>query len=217
MRISGLAERTGVPVATLKFYLREGLLHAGTATARTQAVYDTTHVERVRLVRALTESAGLTLGVVREVLTVLDDPPTSRHELLGAAQHVMLAREGARPQEHAELSGGPSAPAADPWASRAAELVAARDWCAEDDPLVARLADQLRAADAAGIDLTDAHLAALAEAADTVAAADVASVPAERAGAVRQVVVGTLLTDPVLLTLRRMAQQRASAGVERTD
>ena len=49
MRISGLAERTGVPVATLKYYLREGLLHAGTATARTQAVYDTTHVERVRL------------------------------------------------------------------------------------------------------------------------------------------------------------------------
>lgn len=220
MRISGLAERTGVPVATLKFYLREGLLHAGTATARTQAVYDATHVERVRLVRALTESAGLTLGAVREVLAMLEDPPTSRHDLLGAAQHVMLAgeerRELDRPERGVTSADTTAEPAADPWASRAAELVAARAWCAEDDPLVARLADQLRAADAAGVDLTDAHLAALAEAADTVAAADVASVPAERAGAVRQVVVGTLLTDPVLLTLRRMAQQRASAGVART-
>ncbi|MFE5310981.1 MerR family transcriptional regulator [Isoptericola sp. NPDC056605] len=215
MRISGLAERTGVPVATLKFYVREGLLHAGTATARTQAVYDTSHVSRVRLVRALTESAGLTLGAVREVLAVLDDPPTSRHELLGAAQHVMLAREDGRPQDRTD-QGEPASEEPDRWAARAAELVAAREWCADDDPLVARLAGQLRAADAAGIDLSDAHLAALAEAADTVAAADVASVPADRAGAVRQVVVGTLLTDPVLLTLRRMAQQRASAGVEQT-
>lgn len=212
MRISGLAERTGVPVATLKYYVREGLLHAGTATARTQAVYDATHVERVRLVRALTESAGLSLGAVREVLAVLDDPPTSRHEFLGAAQDIMLAREGGRSQDRATSEA--SSDHDDPWAARAAELVAAREWCAEDDPLVARLASQLRAADAAGVALTDGHLAALAEAADTVAAADIASVPGDRAGAVRQVVVGTLLTDPVLLTLRRMAQQGASAGVE---
>jgi len=215
MRISGLAERTGVPVATLKYYLREGLLHAGTATARTQAVYDTTHVERVRLVRALTESAGLTLGAVRDVLAVLDDPPRTRHELLGAAQHVMLAREDGRRQDRPEGDPAPADPA-DPWVSRAVGLVTTRGWCAEDDPLVARLAAQLRAADAAGVEMTDAYLVALAEAADTVAAADVASVPPDRAGAVRRVVVGTLLTDPVLLTLRRMAQQRASAGVERT-
>ena len=33
MRIGDLAKTTGVPVATLKFYLREGLLPAGTPTA----------------------------------------------------------------------------------------------------------------------------------------------------------------------------------------
>ncbi|MEL7974304.1 MerR family transcriptional regulator [Isoptericola sp. F-RaC21] len=212
MRISGLAERTGVPVATLKYYLREGLLHAGTATARTQAVYDTTHVERVRLVRALTDSAGLNLGAVREVLAVLDDPPRTRHELLGAAQKVMLAREEGRRPPQADAEGEPPAP--DLWVARVAGLATDRGWCDADDPLVPRLAGQLRAAEAAGITLTDAHLAALADAAAVVAAADVASVPAERAGAVRQVVAGTLLTDPVLLTLRRMAQQGASAAVE---
>ena len=31
MRISELAERTGVSIPTLKYYLREGLLHAGEA------------------------------------------------------------------------------------------------------------------------------------------------------------------------------------------
>jgi len=215
MRISGLAERTGVPVATLKYYLREGLLHAGTATARTQAVYDASHVERVRLVRALTESAGLSLGAVREVLAVLDDPPRTRHELLGAAQKVMLAREEGRRPSPSDAEGEEAA-AADPWVARVARPGAARGWCDEDDPLVPRLAGQLRAAEAAGIALTDAHLDALADAAAVAAAADVASVPAERAGAVRQVVAGTLLTDPALLTLRRMAQQGASAAVEPT-
>ncbi|MFC8596767.1 MerR family transcriptional regulator [Isoptericola sp. NPDC057191] len=216
MRISGLAERTGVPVATLKYYLREGLLHTGTATARTQALYDATHVERVRLVRALTDSAGLSLGAVREVLAVLDDPPSTRHELLGAAQRVMLAREEGRQQDRPAPGDGP-ADGPDPWQARAAELVATRDWCPDDDPLVARLAGQLRAAEAAGIDLPDAYLDALAEGAETVAAADVASVPEDGAGAVKRVVVGTLLTDPVLLTLRRMAQQRASADVAPAD
>ncbi|WP_277051044.1 MerR family transcriptional regulator [Ruania albidiflava] len=218
MRISKLAERTEVPVPTLKYYLREGLLHPGRATARTQAVYDSSHVERVRLVRALIESAGLSLGSVRGVLAVLDRPPATRHDLLGAAQDVLLAGEGGRGQQ----DGGGAASAAppegvppeDPWSARASALVASRGWCSDDEPLVGRLAEQLRAAGAAGIDLSEEHLTVLADAADRVAAADIASVPAGLAAAVRHVVVGTLLTDPVLLTLRRLAQQRASAETD---
>ena len=37
MRISELARRSGLPVATVKYYLREGLLPAGEPTAATQA------------------------------------------------------------------------------------------------------------------------------------------------------------------------------------
>ena len=51
MRISELASRSGVPPATVKYYLREGLLHPGRALSRTQADYDASHVDRVRLVR----------------------------------------------------------------------------------------------------------------------------------------------------------------------
>jgi len=212
MRISKLAEQTEVPLATLKYYLREGLLHPGRSTARTQAVYDSTHVERVRLVRALIESAGLSLGSVRDVLAVLDHPPATRHDLLGAAQDVLLIGEGRHSDPGDEQQAAPAGAPADPWVARAAELVAGRGWCTGDEPLVHRLAEQLRAASAAGIDLTDDHLAALAQAADVVAAADIASVPAAPGAAVHQVVVGTLLTDPVLLTLRRLAQQQASAN-----
>jgi DNA-binding transcriptional MerR regulator len=59
VRISELAESTGVALPTLKYYLREGLLMPGTPTSRTRAVYDGTHVERVRLVRALIETGGM--------------------------------------------------------------------------------------------------------------------------------------------------------------
>ncbi|MFC8797545.1 MerR family transcriptional regulator [Promicromonospora sp. NPDC057138] len=211
MRISMLAERTGVPVATLKYYLREGLLPPGAATARTQAQYDETHVERVRLVRALTESASLSLAAVRQVLAALDNPPSSWHELLGAAQHALLLDEDRR------ANGAPSprpAPDGEPdqWVRRATRLARSRGWhCDEDDALVVRLADQLRAADTAGVVFTDDLLDAYARGCETIAAADVASVPEGAAAAMRQVVVGTLLADPLILTMRRLAQQQESA------
>ena len=40
MRISTLAVAADLPVATVKYYLREGLLHPGVATSATQATYD---------------------------------------------------------------------------------------------------------------------------------------------------------------------------------
>lgn len=204
MRISGLAAATGVPVATLKYYLREGLVPPGAATSRTQADYDDTHVARVRLVRALTESAGLSLAAVRDVLAALDDPPMSRHGLLGAAHHALVAAEGEGMSREE-----PGAVGDDEARRRVLELVAERGWC--DDPLlVDRLGEQLRAADAAGVAVSDGYLRALAAAADRVAAADLSTVRGEPADALRQVVLGTLLTDPLLVTLRRMAQERAS-------
>lgn len=203
MRISGLAAATGVPVATLKYYLREGLVPPGAATSRTQADYDDVHVARVRLVRALTESAGLSLAAVRDVLAALDDPPMSRHGLLGAAHHALVAAEGEGMSREEPGAVG------DEVRGRVLELVAERGWC--DDPLlVDRLGEQLRAADAAGVAVSDEYLRALAAAADRVAAADLSTVRGEPADALRQVVLGTLLTDPLLVTLRRMAQERAS-------
>ena len=76
MRISDLAAAAGVPVGTIKFYLRQGLLPAGELTSPTQAQYDESHLGRLRLVRALVEVAGLSLTEVLAVVTVLDGPPT---------------------------------------------------------------------------------------------------------------------------------------------
>lgn len=89
MRIAGLSTATGVSVATLKYYLREGLLHGGAATAVNQAQYDDTHVRRVKLIRALVELGRLSIAEVREVLAAVDDEAQSLHEAFGAAQDAM--------------------------------------------------------------------------------------------------------------------------------
>jgi DNA-binding transcriptional MerR regulator len=72
LRISELARRTGVPVATIKFYLREGLLPRGDTTSATQALYGELHERRLRLIRDLTEVAGLRLARVRQVVAARD-------------------------------------------------------------------------------------------------------------------------------------------------
>ena len=58
MRISELSEASGVPVATLKYYLREGLLPPGESLGATRADYSEDHLRRVRLVRALVDAVG---------------------------------------------------------------------------------------------------------------------------------------------------------------
>lgn len=199
MRISELSAATQVPVATLKYYLREGLLPAGTSTSRTQARYDASHVDRVRLIRALLESAGLTLARVRQVLEVLDGPEVSRHHLLGTAQQAITPE----PPEHPDAE----------WTRVAIQFVDRRGWqIPPDEPLLVLLGEQLRSAVAAGVEPADeTMLDPYADVADQLAAIDVQSVPQAPERALRQVAVGTLLTDPLILTLRRLAQQALSA------
>ncbi|KNX37633.1 MerR family transcriptional regulator [Luteipulveratus halotolerans] len=200
MRISDLAARTDVPIATLKFYLREGVLHPGEVLSRTQAAYDDSHVDRVRLIRALMDVGGLSMTSTRAVLTALDHPPAARHDLLGVAQAAL----------------GDDRPPADPaLAEEAWAWVHERGWHIQPgESLVSRLSDQVAAARAAGIDVTWERLGQYADAVEQVADVDVASVPADdEAAALTYVVVGTVMVDPVLQTLRRLAQQDRSARI----
>ncbi|MDX6237053.1 MAG: hypothetical protein QOG10_1868, partial [Kribbellaceae bacterium] len=92
MWIAELSRRTGVPVATIKYYLREGLLPSGEAVGATRSRYDETHVRQLRLIRALVEVGGLSLSRVRDVLAEVGEESRELHEVLGAA-HSALVRE----------------------------------------------------------------------------------------------------------------------------
>ncbi|MFN8022791.1 MAG: MerR family transcriptional regulator [Acidimicrobiales bacterium] len=89
MRIAALSSATGVSVATLKYYLREGLVHPGRATAVNQADYDDSHVRRVRLVRALLELGHLSIADVARVIAAVDDDAVPIHDAFGLAQDAM--------------------------------------------------------------------------------------------------------------------------------
>jgi len=195
--ISELSTTTGVPVHTLKYYLREGLLMPGRPTSRTRAEYGEEHVERVRLVRALVEHGGVAISGVRAILEALDAPPPSRHDLFGVASCAL-----------------PTAAADHPVDADAVALVEGLGWhVAPDAPALRSLSAALRAADGAGVGPPPEVLRQYAEAVRSVADVDLAV--AERAtspaDALRTVVLGTVMIDPVLAALRRVAQEAVSA------
>ena len=68
LKISGLAEAAGVPVATVRHYLREGLLPEGEKTSRNMAYYPPELVERIRLIKQLQEERFMPLRVIGELL-----------------------------------------------------------------------------------------------------------------------------------------------------
>src|SRR3954464_11559505 len=81
MKISELSQVAGIPVATIKFYIRKGLLPSGSLTARNQADYDSTHVERLALIRAM---RGQGAGPVETIARV-------RRAADGAKEHFVVA------------------------------------------------------------------------------------------------------------------------------
>ncbi len=75
LKMSELAERSGVSAATIKHYLREGLLGSEdqvVRTSRNMAWYPPDFVLRIQLIKRLQEERFMPLRVIREV--VADDP-----------------------------------------------------------------------------------------------------------------------------------------------
>jgi DNA-binding transcriptional MerR regulator len=79
LKMSELAEASGVSAGTIKHYLREGLLGAEddvVRTSRNMAWYPPSFVERVRLIKRLQEDRFMPLRLIREVID--EDPERAR-------------------------------------------------------------------------------------------------------------------------------------------
>src|SRR5579875_3787618 len=85
MRVGELSRRSGVSVASIKYYLREGLLPPGERTSPNQASYDEAHVHRLRMVRALIDVGGLSVVATWDILAAVDDPELPLYVALGKA------------------------------------------------------------------------------------------------------------------------------------
>jgi DNA-binding transcriptional MerR regulator len=67
MRIGELAARAGINIQTLRFYEREGLMHAPARTASGYRSYQESDLERVRFIR-LCQGLGFTLREIHQLL-----------------------------------------------------------------------------------------------------------------------------------------------------
>ncbi|MCP9490945.1 MAG: MerR family transcriptional regulator [Solirubrobacteraceae bacterium MAG38_C4-C5] len=79
LKMSELAQRSGVSAGTIKHYLREGLLGGSdeiVRTSRNMAYFPLEYVERIRLIKRLQEVRFMPLGHIRRVLA--DDPQRAR-------------------------------------------------------------------------------------------------------------------------------------------
>jgi DNA-binding transcriptional MerR regulator len=196
LRISELSQISRVPVPTIKFYLREGLLHEGVRTSATQAQYDESHVARLRLIRALVGPGGCSIAAAQRVIQAIENPPPSVHDLLGAATTANPA-----PERH-------------PDHERVHQLMEKWGWPIDEKTCPAHdaLAEALSALDAAGFVLPEGALDMYKDHMEQIATFELATVPTGSAAeTVRYVVLGTVLPEPLMLALRRMAQQQASA------
>jgi len=69
--IAEIVAITGVPSATIHYYLRQGLLPSPRRLATNRFAYDERHVVGLRLIRTLRERRGLSLPMIRRILPEL--------------------------------------------------------------------------------------------------------------------------------------------------
>jgi DNA-binding transcriptional MerR regulator len=206
MRIAELSRRTGVPVPTIKYYRREGLLPPGELSSPNQAQYGEEHVRRIRLIRALVDVGGLPIAAVRDLLAVVDAPAVSVHDTLGAVLHRLIPAR--------------TVPEGETWAAVGKELeglLRERGWVYEPGSTALQTATAALATmrELAGPTFAQRGLLEVyADAVERVAAAEI-ELAGSRASSVDSIVegavIGTVLGETLIGALRHVAQESASA------
>ena len=104
LKMSELAERSGVSAATIKHYLREGLLPEPVRTSRNMAYYPPEFVDRLRLIKRLQEERFMPLKAIRRVLE--DEEPERVAALVEIEDRILerAVREGEGGPAHPRVS-----------------------------------------------------------------------------------------------------------------
>jgi DNA-binding transcriptional MerR regulator len=204
MRIAELSRDSGVPVPTIKYYVREGLLEPGELTSHNQAQYSDSHLRRLRLIRALAEVGGLSIAAIRKLLATASSPATSSHEALGKAQYATTPRY----EYHASDGSRQAA------AQQVDELINRQGWqISPDSPARELLTSVLAALRDLGQDDLMSLADAYAAPAEQMAVADLTAILRRPTldSQLEGVIIGTVLGDTLIAALRRLAEENTSA------
>ncbi|MEV1170416.1 MerR family transcriptional regulator [Nonomuraea sp. NPDC049784] len=202
MRISELSAKSGVAIPTIKYYLREGLLHQGQQTAATRAEYDESHLRRLRLIRAMLEVGRLPVASIKKVIAAVEDESLPVHLMLGTAHYALSPAVEPEPGEDWQIAR-----------DQVDRLIADLGWDIDPRaPTRDELAQTLVKMRQLGlpIDLTPYVEAAR----KLVSEVEMDTIPFDgpRDAAVEALVLGTVLYGKAFDTLRRMAQESESAS-----
>lgn len=202
MQLHELSQRSGVTPASIKYYLREGLLPPGEAVHATRAEYSASHLERLELIQALRRIVGLNIGQIRGLVKMADDG-VPRLDLLAAVQRVVLDLGN-----YTTAIGGEAAEAT-------AAVVRLRGW--PDSPSDARnaLTAHLELMAGLKIPVSATVLEAYSKAMDDVAGIDIAATTAPESTdrLILTAAVGMHMHSQLLLKLLALAQ--ASHAIRR--
>lgn len=83
--IAELSRASGVSTASIKFYVREGLLQPPDPSRPRRAYYDGRHVRRLATIRALRDVGGLSIDTIRRALSAVERPGTDAVDVIAPA------------------------------------------------------------------------------------------------------------------------------------
>lgn len=203
MRLRDLARETDTSEASIKYYLREGLLPPGRVVNARLSEYDETHVARLRLIGGLRSIVGASISDLAALVRRIDDPTVSLFELLGDAQRLGLGLAAA------------DAGSTEVEPRIVTELIDRRGWGSEAVAVRRELAAHVAQMIDFGIPVT---LERYAQAADVVARADIGEVTAvdSRDEAALRTAVGSHSFGHLWLRLLAVAQA-SHANAESTQ
>jgi DNA-binding transcriptional MerR regulator len=96
LRMGELAQASGVSAATIKHYLREGLLPEPVKTSRNMAYYPAEFVDRIRMIKQLQEERYMPLRVIKDLIEEDPDRAKALIELGDRLLQHALASESER-------------------------------------------------------------------------------------------------------------------------
>ena len=203
MKISELSARSKVPIPSIKLYIREGLLGAGRRTAKNQALYSEAHLEQLLLIRTLRDTLDMPLAQIASVVANQASSSYDRFEHgLNAALPAARARSEETP-EHDRM-----------WALLSPVMkklgwVSARDAVAVRATLDALVVIAREMPGMLSSQLIERYARVVVEIASFEIPDDWNPAAAVE-GSLRYAVLGTLLFEPLLLSLRRVAHGERS-------
>jgi DNA-binding transcriptional MerR regulator len=203
VRISELAEQSGVTVATIKYYLREGLLPPGTKVGERRAEYGERHVARLRLLRVLREVGDVPVADLKTIVDAVQNESLSLHQANGAAYDALARTSGAVSAEMRVL---------------AQQVVQQAGWThvRPDSPALDHLAGLLGVIVELGAMFDMNHAATYLGLIDALAAYEVSRLDTaerveDRDAVVQQMVIGQVVFGQLVLSLRRIGHEHHSA------